>query len=460
MELRVDAQLGDMGILSFLSRDVTESSGKGLVGVTITGDMKKVMAKEETVQFAGFCTFDDLDMNFDRSYIEFEDLKADIEFDSEKSGINRGFIALKALRGKMNDGEFFLDVDQTAEPGAEIIWEKGTGYRIGELRDISIRMRDCKLYSPTVYSTSFDGRLTLKGRFDAPIITGNVFIGQGEYVESLEDLVQRLLSSREIGFRAFLNYPLVQDLELDDLDVQVPGGVRLNNSLAVVETKAAARVRGSLSKPVILAQASIDGRFTYFGREFTITSGQITNRSRIDPEYDITAETEITNTGDLDTSAETLTVQMQLKGSLSEPLPPTFTISGGGLTQGRSNLSQKDIISILTLGSTPEAFLDKALSGGPSPLLMQPAKWYFETKAEQLLDLKEFQIQRSADASKETRVVIAKQLMDEISVTADVGSVEQWIGLQYEMRKHFALGGEVNREGEWDFDLKVKWDFP
>jgi hypothetical protein len=458
MELRLDARLNDMGILSFLSKDITESSGNGLVGATITGDVKKVITKEEPIQFTGFCRFDDLDMNFDRSYIKFEDLKTDIEFefDPERSGANKGFIALKTLRGKMNDGEFVLDVDQTVDSGAEIIWGKETGYKIEELRGISITMRDFELYSPMVYSTSFSGRLDLKGKFDAPIITGNVIVSKGEYNESLEDLVQRLLSSREIGFKAFLDYPLVQDLELRDVNVQVPGNVWMNNSLVTAQAKAAAKVRGSLSDPIILAQAHIvEGTFTYFGRDFTINEGsKIMNESDIDPVYDITAETEITDIEDVER------IQMKLKGSLNEPLPPTFTVLGGGLTRGRSSLSQKDIIAILTLGSTPEDFLQKATSGGPSPLLMEPARWYFEAKAEKLLDLKEFQIQRSPDASKETRVVIAKQLMDEISVTADVGSVEQWIGLQYEMRKHFALGGEVNREGEWDFDLKIKWDFP
>ena len=449
MSLRVDAKLDDMGILPFLNIEITESSGKGSAGATITGNMKRIMAKEEPVRFAGACRFRDLNVNFDRSYISFEGLQADIEFSFGKTATdpNRGFIALNTLRGKMNDGELFLNADQTAQAGAEIIWDRK--YSIGELRNISFTMRDCELYRPGEYSILLNGDLALRGRFDAPIVRGDVNVYKGEYTESLEGFIQKLFSSREIGVKAFLEYPLVQDLELD-VNAQVPGNMWMKNSIVDVEAKAFAKVRGSLANPIVLAQGSVleGGTFSYFGREFEITKGEITNKAEIDPEYDIVAMTEITDPGSsgLDTAGTTTEVTIILKGTLRDPQAPVF--------QGPSGMNQRDIITLLTLGTTSDAFLNDPLSAS-SPVLMSSAKRYLEAQAKERLSLTEFQVQVDPNDYKETRVVVAKQLMEQISVLVGVGygSLER-IGLQYDVSKRVALAGETNLEGDWDVDLK------
>jgi autotransporter translocation and assembly factor TamB len=451
MNLRVDARLDDMGILPFLNIEITESSGKGSFGATITGNMKKIMAKEEPVRFAGACRFRDLDVNFDRSYMSFEGLQTDIEFSFGKTVAepNRGFIALNTLRGKMNDGEIFLNADQTAQAGAEIIWSKETGYRIGELRNLSFTMSNCELYSPGEYSIFLNGDLSLRGRFDAPIVKGDVNLYKGEYTESLEGFIQKLFSSREIGVKAFLEYPLVQDLELD-VNVQVPGDMWMRNRIVDVEAKAYAKVRGSLANPIVLAQGSIleGGTFSYFGRKFEITKGEITNRAEIDPEYDIVAVTEISDPGSssLDASDATTEVTIILKGTLRDPQAPVF--------QGPPGMNQRDIIALLTLGTTSDAFLNDPLSAS-SPVLMNSAKRYLEAQAAERLNLTEFQVQVDPNDYKETRVVVARQLMEQISVLVGVGygSLER-IGLQYDVSKRVALAGETNLEGDWDVDLK------
>lgn len=458
MELRFDARLDDMGVLSLISADITESSGTGIVGATITGNTKKVMAREEPARFAGFCQFENLDVDFGRSYIKFEDVNAVLVFDSQRLNPNRGFIDLKTFRGKLNDGIFSLDSGKVMESGVEITWEKGTGYRIGEFRGISVGMKNCRLYQPLVFSISFNGDLMLQGKFDSSRITGNIAVSNGEYTESLESFIQKLFSSREIGVKAFLDYPLVQDLELD-VNVQVPGNVRMKNRLIDVEAQAAARVRGSLAKPIVLAQGNIvEGEFSYVGREFTITKGEIRNESEIDPKYDIVAETKIENATEADNQDSSLTINMELKGSLHEPSPPKFTISGGGLNQERTNYNQADIISILTLGTTTQEFLSRGIAGS-SPLLVESAKWYLESEAQKRLHLKEFQIQFDLSKSRETRLVVAKQLIQDISVLMDVGYGEQQIGLEWDMTKHIAIAGKAGQK-EWDIDLKIKRDFP
>jgi len=364
-------------------------------------------------------------------------------------------IKIKKFSGRMNDGEFSLDPGPKSKPGVEIIWNKESNYRIGGFEDISVKIDSFNLYKPEAYSMIFDGRVSLEGSFNAPISAGNIAMNEGDYTEPLESFIQRLLISREIGVKAFLDYPLVQDLELN-VNVQVPGNFRMFNRLVDAEVKAAARVQGSLVNPVVLAQGNVvEGKFYYFGQEFDITRGEVRNKAEINPEYDILAETEIEGEYFQDSGAETGSsqkVQMELKGSLSEWQPPKFTVSGN------SNLSQIDIITILTLGKTPEELLDSGLSSsgpsGTSPLLT-PAKSYIEAQAEKLLDLKEFKIQ-------EDRLMVTKQFLKQISVLMDVGyGGQQWIGLQSDIRKHVALEGKVNlQKGDWTFDVKLKYDQP
>ncbi len=457
MLLQVDARLNDLSILSLVNKEIVESSGRGNLGVTITGDINKIMANEEPIQFIGFCSIDDLDANFEQAFIKFEDLSSIIYFNSERTPA----IRISSFRGTLNGGSIVLST--TEKTGVNIVWDAEKGYRVGEFSDISVTMKGCTFYQPRVYSFVVDAEdINLRRTYDNPLLTGNILVKEGRYIESLQSLINNLFSTREIGVKAFLDYPILKNLELD-LNVQVPGSMKMKNELVDATAEATARVRGSLADPRVNADGSIvEGKFSYLSREFTITRGKFTNESRIDPKYDIAAETEIVNnesTGVAMNQAPNIKVQMEVKGSLNERIINLSAFSSGSAVQQRLDLSQSEIISLLTWG-TSDAMFSNAFATS-SPLLMEPTKWLVESQAERLLKLQEFQIQIDPRNSKETRLVAAKQLMEQISVTVDVGYTgQQWIGLQREVGKNFAIAGKVSQEGEWGFDLKLKRDFP
>jgi autotransporter translocation and assembly factor TamB len=457
MSLQFDARLNDMGILSLVDKEISESGGRGIIGATVTGDIKKVIAKKEPVRFIGSCVFDNLGANFDIAYVQFKDINVDVEFDSKASPA----IIVKELRGKMNDGDFVLDTSR--QPGIDINWNNGV-YKVGEFRNISVNMKDCTVYMPNEYSIVFDADpISLKGNYDAPKLTGNVTIKEGQYTESIQNLIQNALSAREIGVKAQLNYPIVRNLELD-VDV-ISGNMSVNNGLANVETEFTARVRGSLADPLARANGRItEGTFKYLNREFTITKGEITNDTKIDPKYDIIATTDLTSdqsSGTDITQGTNIKIQMEIKGSLTERFPPIFSLLGGGpALQQLPDLSQNQIAAILALGSTPDQFLSRAVSSSSS-LLMEPAKLYVESQTEKMLRLKDFQMQVNPRNPKETRLTAVKPIMEQISMTLDVGySGQQWVGLQRDVGRNFAVAGKVSQQGDWGFDLKVKRDFP
>ena len=458
MSLQFDARLNDMGILSLVDKYILESSGKGVIGATVTGDIKKVIANEEPVRFVGSCVFEDLGAYFESAFIQFKGIRADVEFDSKSSPA----VIVKELRGKMNDGDFVLDT--TRQSGVDINWTPKDSYRVGEFRNISVNVKDCTIYQPNAYSIIFDADpVSLKGTYDAPKLTGTITIKEGQYTESIQSLIQNALSAREIGVKALLDYPIVKNLELD-VDL-VSGKMNMNNSLVDANAEYTARIRGSLADPIARANGRItDGTFKYLNREFTITKGEFTNDTKIDPKYDIVAVTEITsdqNSGIDISQGSNVKIQMELKGSLTERFPPIFAILGGGpALQQLPDLSQNQIAAILALGSTPEQFLSRAVSTSSS-LLMEPARLYVESQAQKMLRLKEFQMQIDPRNPKETRMTAVKPLIEQMSMTLDIGyGGKQWVGLQQEIRKNFAVAGKVSQDGDWGFDLKVKRDFP
>ncbi|MGB9594775.1 MAG: AsmA family protein [Candidatus Poribacteria bacterium] len=455
MSVQFDARLNDMSILSLVDKDISESGGNGTIGATITGDIKKIIANEEPVNFIGSCVFNNLSANFERAYVQFSDLKVDVDFDSRSTPS----IIFRDVRGKMNDGEFVLDTSR--KPGIAIIWDKQRGYRIGEFMNIALSLKDCMVYQPDMYSIIFDADpIRFRGNMDAPKITGNMTIKKGQYVETIQSLIQNLLSSREIGTKASLDYPLVKNLELD-VDV-VRGTMRMNNGLVDAEAEFTARVTGSPADPRVRANGRItEGSFEYLNRTFKITKGEFSNESRIDPKYEIVAETELSQDQmGIDASqGSNLKIQMDVKGSLTERTVDFKVLGGGPALQQLPDLSQNQIAILLATGSTSDQFLSRTMSTS-SQLLMEPARLYVESYAEKMLRLKELKLQADPRNPREARVMAVKPIMEQVSMTLDVGYAgRQWFGLQREVGRNFAVAGKVSQEGDWGFDLKLKKDF-
>lgn len=451
MSVQFDARLNDMGILSLVDKNISESSGTGLIGATITGDIKKIIANEEPINFIGTCVFNNLSANFERAYVEFSDLKIDIDFDSKSTPS----IIFRDVRGKMNGGEFVLDTSR--KPGIAITWDKQRGYRVGEFMNIALNVKDCMVYQPDMYSIIFDADpVRFRGNMDAPKITGNITIKKGQYVETIQSLIQNLLSSREIGTKASLDYPLVKNLELD-VDV-VRGTMRMNNGLVDAEAEFTARVTGSPADPRVRANGRItEGSFEYLNRTFKITKGEFSNESKIDPKYEIVAETELNQDQiGIDASqGSNLKIQMEVKGSLTERTLDFKVLGGGPALQQLPDLSQNQIAILLATGGTSDQLLSRTMSTS-SQLLVG----FMISPAEKMLRLKELKLQADPRNPREARIMAVKPIMEQVSMTLDVGYAgRQWFGLQREVGKNFAVAGKVSQEGDWGFDLKLKQDF-
>src|SRR5204863_570862 len=105
-----------------------------------------------------------------------------------------------------------------------------------------------------------------------------------------------------------------------DLQLLMPSTLRVENNLARMVASADLTLRGTYDRPVIAGHADIErGEVTFEGRRYRITRGAMdfTNPSRIEPFFDVEAETNVRAPG------QTYRVTVAFAGT-SEQLRPTL----------------------------------------------------------------------------------------------------------------------------------------
>ena len=102
-----------------------------------------------------------------------------------------------------------------------------------------------------------------------------------------------------------------------DVKVAAPGTLKIDNNLATLQARADLTLQGSYAAPVVLGRAEIDrGRVYFQGNTYVIRRGTIdfTNPQRLDPLFDIEAETRV----------RSYNVTLKVNGTL-ERVYPTLT---------------------------------------------------------------------------------------------------------------------------------------
>jgi translocation and assembly module TamB len=85
-----------------------------------------------------------------------------------------------------------------------------------------------------------------------------------------------------------------------DVQILVPSTLRVENNLVRMVANADLMLRGTYDRPAISGHADIDrGEVTFEGRRYRITRGSMdfTNPTRIEPFFDVEAETNVRVTG-------------------------------------------------------------------------------------------------------------------------------------------------------------------
>ena len=103
--------------------------------------------------------------------------------------------------------------------------------------------------------------------------------------------------------------------------MQVPSTLRIENNLARLVARADLQLRGTYDQPLLFGRAEVDrGEVTFEGRRYLVTRGSIdfTNPTRIEPFFDVEAETRVRVPG---TPAQTYRVIVSAAGTMERMRP-------------------------------------------------------------------------------------------------------------------------------------------
>ena len=171
------------------------------------------------------------------------------------------------------------------------------GYVPAEL-DVTARGVDMHLRVPEGVRSVVDADLSLRGTFKAPALGGTVTVKSALWNRrvdtpgSIFDLASR--RSAAGGAAAVEPAPTVP-LKFD-LQLLMPSTLRVENNLARMVASADLTLRGTYDRPVIAGHADVErGEVTFEGRRYRITHGTMdfTNPARIEPFFDVEAETNV-----------------------------------------------------------------------------------------------------------------------------------------------------------------------
>jgi hypothetical protein len=204
------------------------------------------------------------------------------------------------------------------------------GYMPAEL-DVTARGEDMHLRVPEGVRSVVDADLSLRGNFKAPTLGGTVTVKSALWNRrvdtpgSIFDLASRRSAAASAAgglVEAATTVPLRFDIQL-----LMPSTLRVENNLARIVASADLTLRGTYDRPVIAGHADIDrGEVTFEGRRYRITHGTMdfANTTRVDPFFDVEAETNVRVPGQTYRVTAALTgTSDQLRWTLSSdpPLP-------------------------------------------------------------------------------------------------------------------------------------------
>jgi len=172
------------------------------------------------------------------------------------------------------------------------------GYLPGEL-NVTARGEGMRLRYPEGVRSVVDADLLIRGNVKAPTIGGAVTVRSAMWNRRV-DPTGGLFDFGGEGRRSgpAEGAELAPDripIRLD-VEVNVPSTLRIENNLARLVASAELQLRGTYDRPLLFGRAEVDrGEVVFEGRRYLVTHGAIefTNPTRIEPFFDVEAETRV-----------------------------------------------------------------------------------------------------------------------------------------------------------------------
>ena len=153
----------------------------------------------------------------------------------------------------------------------------------------------CGCAIPEGFVSVIDADLTLQGTLQALVLNGTVKVHNALWTRRIETTPD-LFNLGGSGATAAVA-PAAQTFPLRlNLDIDAPNALRIQNNIANLVASADLKLQGTYDQPRLFGHAEVErGDLVFEGNRYTITRGGIDffNPSRIEPVFDIEAETRV-----------------------------------------------------------------------------------------------------------------------------------------------------------------------
>jgi hypothetical protein len=207
------------------------------------------------------------------------------------------------------------------------------GYLPGVL-NVTARGEDMHLRYPEGVRSVVDADLVVRGNVKAPILGGTVTVKNAAWTRRIESNLFELTKRAQAGAAGGAAPAPAVPLKFD-VQILVPSTLHVDNNLVKMVASADLQLRGTYDHPMLFGHAEVDrGELIFEGRRYKVTRGTIefTNTTRIDPFFDVEAETNVRVPG------QTYRVTVRAAGT-TDKLHPTL--------ESDPPLPEPDVVALL-----------------------------------------------------------------------------------------------------------------
>lgn len=432
----------NLGILQGFYRNI-RSSGQAQLSAQVSGSL------DEPV-ILGQATVGDGRLRYVTLPHSLESVNGSILFDSRN-------IRFDGLTARLAEGQVSFD----GRIGLE-------GYAPSDLA-LTATGRNMRLRYPEGVRSEVDADLALTGRVTAPILSGTVSVQSGVWTTRF-DPNAGLFDFNSGGTP--VSSGVAPDTIPLRLDVRViaPGTLRIENSQAHIASSADLTFRGTYERPIVFGRAEITrGEFLFEGRRYLVTRGNLdfTNPVRIEPTFDIAAETQVR------VPQQTYRVTLRATGTMrnlrpeftSDPPLPALTIAS--LLLGDVAASKDADLRAL---ERPDLTEQQLIQARAARLLASPISGEIGKVVEQTLGVDTFQLtplvsdpsQLSSRFNPSARLTIGKRISNRAYLTFSrsvTTSSDQIILLEYDQSDRISWVLTRNEDDSYALDIRVRKEF-
>ena len=437
----------NLGILQGVYRNI-RSSGDAQLTAQISGSLDAPI-------ILGRATIDNGRLRYFSLPHSLEAVNGTILFDSRN-------IRLDGLTARVADGQVNFD----GRIGLE-------GYAPADLA-LTATGRNMRLRYPEGVRSDVDADLSLTGRVAAPVLSGLVTVQNAVWTTRFDTGG----SLFDFGGSAGGGTPIVaaaspgSSMPPVRLDVRViaPGTLRIENNDANIVSSADLTFRGTYERPIVFGSAEVSrGEFIFEGRRYVVTRGRLdfTNPVRIEPTFDIVAETQVRvpqQTYRITLSASGTMQRLRPVFSSDPPLPQVDVASLllGDLATGRDAdlraLSRPDLTEQQLVQARVARMLVSPISGQIGEVVEQT----FGVDTFQLTPLVSDPTQQSSRFNPSARLTIGKRISNRAYLTfsRSISSTsDQIILLEYDQTDRISWILTRNEDDSYALDIRVRKEF-